>query len=130
MSISGDRFSLGGLAVPILAPTFLWSTGTGAILPVVPALATGLGADLGMAGLITALYTVGALLGNVPAGIAIQRFGERTSMLGAAGIGLIGTTVAVLLNSLWLLGLAMILIGIADSVFGLARHAFLTAFVP
>jgi MFS family permease len=51
-------------------------------------------------------------------------------MIYAALISVVGLIAAILAPSPWLLGVAMFLVGISTAVFALARHAFMTSFVP
>jgi MFS family permease len=76
------------------------------------------------------MLLVGQLVGDIPAGAVVARIGERTSMIGAAMLSIIGVLVSVFATALWMLGLGIFLIGLATAVFALARHAFMTSFVP
>src|SRR5690606_34085826 len=77
-----------------------------------------------------AMITVGQLFGDVPSGWIISRIGERASMIYAALLSIAGLALAMLSPNPWVLGFAIFLIGLATAVFGLARHAFMTSFVP
>lgn len=111
-------------------PTTLFSIGEGAIVPIIPVVADDLGASLALAGLIAAMLTVGGLLGDLPSGPLIARVGERTAMIGAAGVSALGLVLAALAPNAIVLGAGILLIGVAATVFALARHAFMTSFVP
>ncbi|WP_017792576.1 MFS transporter [Leucobacter salsicius] len=117
-------------APAIYGPTALFAVGEGAILPILPVLATRLGADVALATLIAAMLVIGQLIGNLPAGWAVARFGERRSMAVSGVVALAGATGAALAPTLFLLGVATLVIGLSAAVFGLARHAFLTIHVP
>jgi MFS family permease len=124
------EFRFRSIALPALVPTLLFSIGEGAILPIVPLVATGLGASLAIAGLVAAMVMLGELLGDIPSGWVVARIGERKAMIGAALISVLGLIAALLAPSPWLLGVAMLLVGLSTAVFALARHAFMTTFVP
>ena len=130
MSIDEQPFRWGSIALPALLPTFLFSTGEGAIIPIIPIAADNLGASLAIAGLVTALLTLGELFGNIPSGWLISRIGERPAMIGAAGLSIIGLVIAVIAPNPVGLGFGIFFIGLSAAVFALARHAFLTSFVP
>lgn len=117
-------------APAIYGPTVLFAVGEGAILPILPVLATRLGADVALATLIAAMLVIGQLLGNLPAGWAVARFGERRSMAVSGVVALAGAAGAALAPTLSLLAIATLVIGLSAAVFGLARHAFLTIHVP
>ena len=76
------------IALPALLPTALFSIGEGAIVPVIPALATDLGATLAVAGFIAAMLTLGELLGDVPSGWIVSRIGERNAKLYATVVAI------------------------------------------
>lgn len=123
-------FRWGSIALPALLPTLLFSIGEGAVIPIIPIVADNLGATLALAGLIAGLLTVGELFGNIPGGALIARVGERAAMIGASGLSVVGLIVCVFAPHPAVLGLGVLLIGLATAVFALARHAFLTSFVP
>ena len=118
------------IAAPAFGPTLLFTIGEGAIMPLIPALALGVGADLAGASVVAAMLLVGVLIGDVPAGFIVGRIGERTAMLGASALAALGIGLALIATTPLLLGLSMTVLGIAAAVFGLARHALLTSVVP
>lgn len=113
-----------------LLPTLLFSIGEGAIIPIIPAVAGNLGATLAIAGFISAMLLVGHLLGDIPSGAIISRIGERAAMIGAAGLAVVGLFTSVVAPHPIVLGAGILLIGLASAAFALARHAFMTSFVP
>ena len=68
------------VALPALLPTILFSTGEGAILPIIPVAADDLGASLALAGTIAAMILVGRLTGDIPSGWIISRIGVLAAM--------------------------------------------------
>ncbi|HEU4850322.1 MAG TPA: MFS transporter [Terrimesophilobacter sp.] len=123
-------FRFRSIALPALLPTLAFSIGEGAIIPIIPIVAHNLGAQLAIAGLIAAMLTIGQLFGDIPSGWVISRIGERAAMIHASLLSIVGVALAMISPSPWVLGLAVFLIGLATAVFALARHAFMTSFVP
>jgi MFS family permease len=127
-------FSLRRIAVAAFGPTLLFGIGQGAILPVVALTARDLGASVAVAALIVTLMGLGSWLFNLPASLVTLKFGERWSIVGAAvaaGLAMAaGGLSYVVPNGLWLLAAAMAVVGMAGSVFGLARQKYLTEAVP
>ncbi|BCW20127.1 Predicted arabinose efflux permease, MFS family [Pseudarthrobacter enclensis] len=127
-------FSLRGIAVAAFGPTLLFGLGQGAILPVVALTARDLGASVPVAALIVTLMGLGSWFFNLPASLVTLRFGERWSIVGAAvaaGLALAAAGLSSLApNGLWLLAVAMAVVGMSGSVFGLARQKYLTEAVP
>lgn len=136
MTSPGDAqpFSLRSIAVAAFGPTLLFGIGQGAILPVVALTARDLGATVAVAALIVTLMGLGSWFFNLPASLVTLRFGERWSIVGAsvaAGLAMAAAGLSFLVpDGLWLLAAAMAVVGMAGSVFGLARQKYLTEAVP
>ncbi|MDQ0922408.1 MFS family permease [Pseudarthrobacter sp. W1I19] len=127
-------FSLRSIAVAAFGPTLLFGIGQGAILPVVALTARGLGASVALAALIVTLIGLGSWFFNLPASLVTLKFGERWAIVGAAvaaGLALAAAGLSSLIpNGLWLLAVAMAVVGMSGAVFGLARQKYLTEAVP
>ncbi|MFZ2965282.1 MAG: MFS transporter [Rhodoglobus sp.] len=130
MSSAAPPFRWRSIALPALLPTLLFSIGEGAIIPIIPIVATDLGASLAIAGLVAALLMIGELIGNIPSGWVIARIGERPAMIGATALSIIGLVICLIAPNPAALAFGVLLVGLSAAVFGLARHAFLTSFVP
>ncbi len=127
-----DRVSavLWRFAPMIYGPTVLFALGEGAVVPLIPVLATGLGADVATSALISAGLVVGQLAGNLPAGWAVSRIGERLTMTLSGLVALAGVIGLALAPSLPVLAGSVLLVGFCAASFGLARHSFMTMRVP
>ncbi|WP_426763858.1 MFS transporter [Pseudarthrobacter sp. 1G09] len=127
-------FNLRSIAVAAFGPTLLFGLGQGAILPVVALTARDLGATVAVAALIVTLMGLGSWFFNLPASLVTLKFGERWSIVGAsvaAGLALAAAGLSSLVpNGLVLLAVAMTVVGMSGSVFGLARQKYLTEAVP
>jgi MFS family permease len=127
-------FSLRSIAVPAFGPALLFSIGEGAILPVVALSARGLGASVAVAALVVTLIGLGSWFFNLPASLITLKFGERWAIVGAAAasaVALAAAAVAPLVpEGLWMLAASMVVVGMAASVFSLARQKYLTEAVP
>ena len=127
-------FNLRSIAVAAFGPTLLFGIGQGAILPVVALSARDLGASVAVAALIVTLIGLGSWFFNLPASLVTLRFGERWSIVGAAvaaGLALAAAATSSLTpTGLWLLAVAMTVVGMSGAVFGLARQKYLTEAVP
>jgi MFS family permease len=123
-------FNLRSVAVAAFLPTLVFAIGEGAIIPIIPVVADSLGATLAVAGFIAAMIMVGELLGDIPSGWVVSRIGERTSMIAASFLSIVGLIIAMLAPNPWLLAFGILLVGLATAVFALARHAFMTSYIP
>jgi len=128
--VTNPAFKKRHLVVPVFIPSMLFSSGEGAILPILPTTAQHLGANLPTAGLIAGLTMVGTVAFDVPAAKLVHRFGERRAMLGSSFVAAFALIAAMLAPNLWLLGAAVLVAGAMISTFALARHAFMAEHVP
>ncbi|KZE91202.1 hypothetical protein AVP41_00739 [Microbacterium sp. TNHR37B] len=118
------------LAPMIYGPTVLFALGEGALLPLLPVFASQLGADVPTAALVASALVVGQLCGNLPAGWAVARIGERAAMAIGGGVAMAAVVGVVFAPNLAVLALSVFAIGLSAAAFGLARHAFMTTRVP
>ena len=114
----------------IYGPTLLYGLGAGALIPLVPVIAAELGADVAVAGLVASALVVGQLFGNLPAGWAVARVGERVTMVIAGVVSLVGGLGMVFAPTLGVFAASVFLVGFCAAAFGLARHSFMTTRVP
>jgi MFS family permease len=114
----------------IYGPTVLFALGDGAVIPLLPVIAERLGADIAVAALIASALVVGQLIGNLPAGWAVARVGERYTLVVAGVLALFGTLALAFAVNLAMLAASVFVIGLCTAAFGLARHAFMTTRVP
>jgi MFS family permease len=130
MSNGPGTFDLRAVALSAFLPATLFAIGEGAIIPIIPIAAHSLGAGLAFAGFVAALILVGELIGDVPSGWVVAAIGERTAMIGAALVSIVGLLVAAWAPNAGLLAVGVFLVGVSTAVFALARHAYMTSAVP
>src|SRR5690606_34380141 len=118
------------IVIPAFGPSLLFGIANGAILPVIALSAIALGASHAMSGVIAALIGFGSLMCNIPAAMIISRFGERRSLMGAAVVGAVALAICIQAGHPGVLAAGVLLMGMATSVFYLARQAFLMEAVP
>lgn len=114
----------------IYGPSALFAVGEGAVIPIVPLIAIELGASVAAAALIAGALIIGRLLGNLPAGWVVARFGERITMAGSGTLAFVGVIGMALAPSQFVLALAVFWVGVSSAAFSIARHAFMTTRVP
>ncbi|WP_347756839.1 MFS transporter [Agrococcus sp. ProA11] len=125
-----ERFPWRRIAGAAYVPTAAFAIGEGAVIPYIPLIAGDLGASLAVAAVVAAMLTVGQLAGDVPGGSVVARFGERPTMIGAGLLVLAAVALAFVSTTVWMLGAAIFILGLGHAVFALARHAFMTTYVP
>lgn len=89
-----------------------------------------LGASVGVAALVVAVLGIGTLVSALPAGSLVAAVGERRGLVVAGLVEAVAMLVALVAGEVWQLVAAVLVIGSASAVFGLARQAYLTDAVP
>ena len=130
MSKTEKPFQIKSLVYPVFLPSFLFSVGEAGLIPVIPASAEALGADIATAGIIAGLGMLGTLFADIPAVKFVNYFGERKAMILASAAAATGILFAVFATSIWMLSIGIFLTGACHAVFGLARHGFIAEAVP
>lgn len=128
--MSSQDFRLRQFVLPFYIPAFLWSTGAGVILPILPLHIRELGADLSLTGVVMAMFAFGALAGNIPGGMLISRIGRKRAMIGAVLVEAALALSAALVNTAWLLGPILFGLGAVHTLFFVARLAYFRELVP
>lgn len=130
MSSKKSTFQARELALPVYIPSLLFSAGETGLIPLIPASAEKLGADIPTAAFVAGLVLIGTLVADLPAASIVNRFGERISMIWAAFIAALGTLLAVFATSIFMIGAGVFLLGMTAAIFGLARHSFIAETAP
>lgn len=124
------RTTLRPLVTTVFVPSAVFGIGQGAGAPVIALIARDLGASVGVAGLIVALVGLGAVLGDLPAGRVVARFGERRSIAVGSSVGALGVALSLVAWTPAVLALGAVMTGLATAVWGLARQSYLAEVVP
>ncbi|HWS37107.1 MAG TPA: MFS transporter, partial [Actinoplanes sp.] len=125
MTATADQ-TLRQLGPTIYLPAAVWSTGLGAVAPVIVLTATGLGAAPATAAVVAGMLGLGQISGSLPAGVLISRVGERTTMTAASALAVPALIACMLAPNVLLLGAAVALLGLCGSAWMLARLAYMT----
>jgi len=123
-------FSLRRIAVSAFGPSLLFGLGEGAILPVIPLSARGLGASVAVAALAVTLIGLGSLVSNIPASLITMHRGERWAIVAAAVWCAVAMALTAWTDHLGVFALGCFMVGMAQAVFSLARQSYLTDVVP
>ncbi len=114
------------MILPIYIPAFLLATGMGIVSPTLSIYVKSF--ELSYT-LTTVVLAVG-VLGNIPAGVLVERIGRKSSMLlGLVMIGLSTVGMGTATNFFQLIG-AQLIGGIGNALWMLSRHAFMTDVIP
>lgn len=118
------------LAAGVFLPHAFMAVGQGATVPVIALLAIELGASDSTAGLVVGMLGLGALLGDIPAGILASRFGDRWLMMTAAGMMFLSAAAVAFRPPLTVFGGVVALMGAAAAGFALGRVSYATELSP
>ena len=123
-------FQLRSLIGGVYLPALLFGIGQWMVIPVIPLFADELGAVVVIVGLIVAARGAGSMIGDVPAGLITRRLGGRATM--TAGVLLTAATAAAMGFSSGpaVLGLFVLLNGLAFALWHVSRLAYMTETVP
>jgi MFS family permease len=128
--VTEQAFSFRRIALPAFGPSLLFGIAEGSVIPVIVLSARDLGASVAAAALVATLMGVGSLVTNFPASTLTARYGERPAIVGAAAWGSAAMLLRVTATSLWVFASGIFMLGMAGSVFNLARQSYLTEAVP
>ncbi len=122
--------TLRSIAPSVFLPAMVYEIGNGATAPVIALTALQLGASPTRAGFLLALLGIGQVLGDIPASALADRIGDRRTMLLAAGLASGGLLGCFFSRSLVVLGAGLLVIGMSNATFYLARQSYLTEVIP
>lgn len=118
------------LVLPVFVPSLIFSAGENVLLPMIPAGAEKLGANLTAASLVAGMIMVGTLIADLPAAKFVARVGERKGMILASLLAALGLVISAFANNLWVMGFGVLIVGMCASTFALARHTYMAGAVP
>lgn len=125
-----EPFAIRSLFFSVYLPTFLFSVGQGAVLPVVPLLARELGASIAAAGFVVAMRGVGTLCFDLPSGLTVSRFGDKGAMIAGSVLVAVVAVGASLSTSILVLGGFIFLMGGGWSFWHVARLTYVSEVTP
>jgi MFS family permease len=121
---------LRGLLLPVFLPVMVTELGNGAATPVIAITTRDFGGSTAIAALMVALLGIGRVVGDIPASVLAERIGDRRSMLCAAIVSVVAYCLCFLSGSLVLFGAGLLVAGMANATFYLARQSFVIETVP
>lgn len=125
-----ERQYLRELFWPVFVPATLFGIGMGAAAPVVALAARDLGAPIWVAALTASLSGLGMVLGDLPSGVLVARLGERKALILASVSAAVGVLLCLFAPTVEVLGVGVLITGVASAIWGLARQSYLSAVVP
>ncbi len=112
------------MRVPAPSPVTLLSlqnasllVGHNLVAPSLPLYATSLGVEVALVGAVVGAFSVGRILADVPAGLLGDRYGRRPWFVVGALVVCVGSIVAALVSSFWILLAARFVQGVGAAIF-------------
>jgi MFS family permease len=125
-----EQFKLSSLTFTVYLPTILFSIGQGAVIPIIPLFARELGSSVAAAALVVAMRGLGQLVFDIPAGVAVTKWGDKGAMVaGTALIGLVAIGAALSPTPL-VLAILVFVMGGGWAFWQVARLAYVSEQVP
>ena len=126
LNVASKTFSRTSLILPIYLPAILLSTGAGIISPTLPIYIKSFELSYTLTTFVIAI----SVLGNIPAGILVERVGRKPAML----IGLVMIAISTIgmgtAGNLAQLFAAQLIGGVGNALWMLSRHAYMTDVIP
>lgn len=114
------------LVLSLYLPSLLLAVAFGILGLIMPLYARSFDVSYGMVGIVLAAEGVGTLIGDIPGGLLLRRFGQRWAMLA----GVVGMAFAVLglfaAGTIALAVLMRVAAGFSWALYGVARHELIT----
>jgi MFS family permease len=118
------------IVLSLYLPTFFLSFASGMLTPVMPLYARSFEISYALVGVVLAAQMMGNLIGDLPAGILLGKFGHKWLML--IGVSMLGLSVSAMswaqtVPELIVYGLAA---GLGNAMWNISRHAYMTDLIP
>lgn len=114
------------LILPVYLPSFLLAFGSGLLIPTLPLYAQSFDLSFSMVSLVVAASSIGTVIGDVPAGMLLERVSRKTGMVIGISIVLVGMTGLGLARTSLELILYQGLSGLGMALWQTSRHTFIT----
>ncbi|WP_164549097.1 MFS transporter [Amphritea opalescens] len=112
--------------LPVICPAAIVSTIQQALLVVLPLYVLSIGGTLAESAMIIGFKGIGMMLGDLPAGLLLARFGDKRLMLGAAVTSSLSLALMALFPTLGVLTAAALLLGFAHGSWLVGRISYVS----
>ncbi|HEX2032885.1 MAG TPA: MFS transporter [Chloroflexota bacterium] len=116
--------------MPVYVPTLLLSIGQGILVPILPLYAQDFGVNFSLVSVAVAAAGLGTLIGDVPSGVMLERYGRKPVMVVGTIALALATLALVFLRFYPALVVLRLLAGVGTAMWNISRMAYLTDVVP
>ncbi len=113
------------LVLPLYLPSIFFAISMGMLTPILPLYAADFDIPYGLIGLVLSGPAIGALVGDIPAGMLLRRLGIKWVMLLGIGGVVLTTTALYWAGSIPVVIGLRLASGFCQALYGVARHAFM-----
>ena len=110
----------------VYLPSFLQAISQQAIAVLVPLYVLELGGSPAFAALVVGMRGIGVLLFDVPAGMLVNRFGDKPVLLGGLAAVLLSLLTMAVAPNLWIVALTSLPLGAGSAAWILGRQSYIT----
>jgi MFS family permease len=110
----------------IYIPSASYETAIGAIIPILTLWLLAQGVNYTLTALIVGLLGVGQVVGDIPAGALVAKYGEKRVMVIGALISMVAMSVFYFNSSVGVFAILILLLGTINAVFMLSRQSYLS----
>ncbi len=121
-----EKFSRRSLILPVYLPALLLAFGQGVVTPTFAIYVKSFSLSYGLTTFVIAV----AVVGNLPAGILVERIGRRPSMIVGAMLDALSMLGVGLATNVFQLIIYRLIGGIGGTLWSLSRHAYMTDVIP
>jgi MFS family permease len=126
INLDKEKFSRRSLILPVYLPALLLAFGQGVVTPTFAIYVKSFSLSYGLTTFVIAV----AVVGNLPAGILVERIGRRPSMIVGAMLDALSMLGVGLATNVFQLIIYRLIGGIGGTLWSLSRHAYMTDVIP
>ncbi len=126
INLDKEKFSRRSLILPVYLPALLLAFGQGVVTPTFAIYVKSFSLSYGLTTFVIAV----AVVGNLPAGILVERIGRRPSMIVGAMLDALSMLGVGLATNVFQLIIYRLIGGIGGALWSLSRHAYMTDVIP
>jgi MFS family permease len=120
------KFTRRSLILPVYLPALMLAFGSGVVAPTLPLYIK----SFNLSYTVTTLVIAISVVGNIPAGILVERMGRKPSMVVGSIMVALATLGVGFANHLFELILYQLIGGIGGALWTISRHAYMTDVIP
>jgi MFS family permease len=115
------------LALSLYLPWFVFIMSRGLLIPTLPLYADTFEISYGWIGVLLAGEAIGTMLGDIPAGVLLQRYGNRRTALIGMALAAVSTMLLFWAQTIVIVLALRLIAGVGRAMFTVSQHVFLSS---